>query len=165
MARTLPLLALPVLGACLAEPDWEVTRDRTALTPLVETCHAEAVTPATLETVTERVVVIPAMTLPDGTVLRESRYITQSRTEIVEPRIVTRVQSPCALQARDPDFVMQVQRALAVRGLYDGPISGFYDTPTRAAVAAYQETLGLMGEELSTEAALTLGLVALRPEG
>ncbi len=76
-----------------------------------------------------------------------------------------RFETPCALKAGEADFVSQVQRALAARGLYDGAISGQYDRPTRAAVRAYQAEDGPDSGMLSIASAKRLGLVALGRDG
>lgn len=67
---------------------------------------------------------------------------------------------PCELRA-DTEFVATLQRALAARSLYGGPINGLYDDRTRAAVRAYQHPQGLESGVLSLPAARTLGLVAV----
>ncbi|MDB2407580.1 peptidoglycan-binding protein [Jannaschia sp.] len=161
MARFLLFLALPLLAACVAPPLEEVTRAPGPPNGITSACQAKGVTPAVLETVTEQQLEIPAMTVPDGTVLRPAQFRTVTSTRIVTPREVTWFETPCALERRDPDFVMQVQRALSVRSLYDGPISGIYDRATQATVASLQAERGLESGELSTETAKTLGLVAL----
>jgi peptidoglycan hydrolase-like protein with peptidoglycan-binding domain len=64
-----------------------------------------------------------------------------------------------------PEFVASVQRALKVRALYRGPISGQMDSRTRAAIRAFQAPDGLDSGILSLDAARKLGLVAVeRPE-
>ncbi|CTQ32231.1 peptidoglycan-binding domain-containing protein [Jannaschia rubra] len=72
---------------------------------------------------------------------------------------------PCALQDRDPVFIAQVQRALAVRDFYDGPVDGLYGSDTKAAVAGFQRTGGFDNETLSMDAAKALGLIALGRDG
>ena len=58
-----------------------------------------------------------------------------------------------------------VQRALSVRGLYRGPITGQMDSPTRAAIRKFQKPQGLDSGILSTAAARKLGLIAMeRPK-
>ncbi|PWJ18212.1 peptidoglycan-binding domain-containing protein [Jannaschia seohaensis] len=166
MARPLSLFALPLLSGCLAEPAWEVTRQSGPpdLMPLsARLCFAEDVLPAAGGI--EEGIARPAMTLPDGTELQ--RVVSAPRPQHPEatPGVLTRFESPCALQDREPDFIMQVQRALAVRGLYGGPINGAYDPATKAAVAAFQAPFGLASGELSTEAARALGLVTIRRDG
>ncbi|MEM6376010.1 MAG: peptidoglycan-binding domain-containing protein, partial [Pseudomonadota bacterium] len=60
-----------------------------------------------------------------------------------------------------PDFVASVQRALAARGFFTGPVTGELDPESRAAIAAYQAEQGLESDALSLAAARRLGLVAV----
>lgn len=59
-------------------------------------------------------------------------------------------------------FVQSLQRALAVRGLYAGEITGLMDGETRAAIRAYQSAQGLDSDLLSVAAGQQLGLVAVQ---
>jgi hypothetical protein len=70
---------------------------------------------------------------------------------------------PCAAE-RDPVLIASLQRALAARGLYSGPVTGGMDDATRAAVEAYQRDFGLRSGVLSLAAARALGLVVWEPE-
>lgn len=124
-------------------------------------CHARGITPAILETVTEQVQEMPEVRDATGAVSQPARFRTLTSTRIVRERGEHWFETPCALRRGDPDFVRQIQRALAVRGFYDGDINGFYDVPTRAAVQAYQKRRGLESGTLSLEAAKVLGLVEL----
>lgn len=67
---------------------------------------------------------------------------------------------PCP-EVQTQDFVASVQRALAVRGLYAGPVNGRMDAETRRAVRAYQAPQGLDSDILTLDAARQLGLVAI----
>jgi hypothetical protein len=58
-----------------------------------------------------------------------------------------------------PDLWASVQRALAARGLYSGPITGTPDAATGEAVRRFQAPLGLDSPVLSLDAARLLGLV------
>jgi peptidoglycan hydrolase-like protein with peptidoglycan-binding domain len=62
-------------------------------------------------------------------------------------------------------FVESLQRALAVRGLYAGQISGQMDARTQAAVRQWQQARGLDSGMLSLETARALGLVAVARNG
>ncbi|MFT3689894.1 peptidoglycan-binding domain-containing protein [Paenirhodobacter sp.] len=62
-------------------------------------------------------------------------------------------------EALTPGVVAPLQRALAARGLYRGPVTGRMDGPTRAAVAAWQGPRGLDSETLSIRAAQELGVI------
>jgi len=70
---------------------------------------------------------------------------------------------PCDAEA-DPALISALQRALAARGLLDGPVTGTLDTQTRAAIARYQAPLRLRSEVLSLTAARELGLAIWVPE-
>lgn len=66
---------------------------------------------------------------------------------------------PCP-DVLDVQFWSSLQRALAVRGHFDGPVNGIADAATRAAVRSYQAPLGLDSPVLSLDAARQLGLLA-----
>lgn len=68
------------------------------------------------------------------------------------------IETPCA---RDlpPDFVATLQRALAARGLFEGPVTGTVDAATRDGVRRYQTPRGLNSAVLSLGAAEQMGLV------
>lgn len=165
----LSALALAGLGACaapmadlqaLGEP--EVTRQAQPAPPGAApgTCWGKHVTPAIIETVTHQVMLQPAEIRADGTVTRPAIYKTETRQDIVRERRETWFERPCDA-VMTPDFIASVQRALAVRGHYRGPVSGEMDARTRAAVRRYQAPQGLDSGILSLAAARKLGLVAI----
>ncbi|MFW8636309.1 peptidoglycan-binding domain-containing protein [Cribrihabitans pelagius] len=124
------------------------------------TCWSKHTRPAVIETVTSQVLVRPAETDAAGQVVRAALFRTETRQEIVEPRRETWFEIPCAL-SMTPEFIRTVQRALAARGLYRGPVHGRMDAATRAAVQRYQQPMGLDSGTLSLSAARKLGLVAV----
>jgi len=124
------------------------------------TCWGKDVTPAVVETVTEQVLVRPAELAADGAVLRPASYRTETRQAIVRERREDWFESPCAAR-QDPEFIASLQRALAARALYRGPVSGQMDRPTEDAVRRYQAERGLDSGVLSLASARELGLVAL----
>lgn len=63
-----------------------------------------------------------------------------------------------------PDFIMTLQRALSVRGIYRGDINGVLDQRTLRAVQKYQTPQGLDSAVLSLSAARQLGLIAVELE-
>lgn len=69
-----------------------------------------------------------------------------------------RYQVPCP-EVLTPEFIASVQRALAARELYQGPITGSQSEATDEAVRSYQATLGIWSSALSVEAARKLGLL------
>lgn len=128
------------------------------------TCWGKDVSPAVVETVTEQILVQPAELRSDGSVSQPAIYRTETRQAIVRERKDTWFETPCAT-LQTPEFVSSLQRALAARALYRGPISGKMDARTRAAIRAYQAPQGLDSGILSMAAARKLGLVAVkRPE-
>jgi len=166
-------LALCALAACgppvidlgaLAEPD--VTRQNQAGPPGAEpgTCWGKQVSPAVIETVTNQVMLQPAQVMADGTVTSPAIFKTETMQQIVQERRETWFQTPCAEQMT-PEFIGSVQRALAARYLYRGPVTGEMDARTRAAVRRYQAPQGLDSGILSLAAARKLGLVAVKQPG
>jgi peptidoglycan hydrolase-like protein with peptidoglycan-binding domain len=120
-----------------------------------------------VETVTEDVLVEPARMSASGTVQAPPVYRSETRQRIVAPRKVdwTEVVCPTALRT---EFVASVQRALAVRDHYAGPVTGQMSAATREAIRSYQQQTGLAGPVpgvLTIRAAQSLGLWAVPIEG
>lgn len=159
-----PLLALPLLAACVQEPPFSNVESGPEA-PEAGACYAQGIVPAQFETVTTEETVVPAMVAPDGTVLREAETRIASDTVETAPREESWFKAPCPLMGMNPAFIEQVQRALAARDLYTGPITGEYDAETRAAVRAYQADTGPESDFLSLENAKRLGLIALGRDG
>jgi peptidoglycan hydrolase-like protein with peptidoglycan-binding domain len=63
------------------------------------------------------------------------------------------------------DFAATLQRALAARGYYDGPVTGVIDAETTRAIRAYQAPLGIDSATLSLAAARRLGLAPIARDG
>ncbi|WP_116087279.1 peptidoglycan-binding protein [Tropicimonas sp. IMCC34011] len=101
------------------------------------TCWSRDETPAVIETVTEET----------G---RQIQRIVVERREVW-------FETVCE-GAMPPDFIASIQRALAARGLYQGPADGEANAGTRAAIRAFQAPLGLNSSVLSLVAAQELGL-------
>ncbi|WP_308339985.1 peptidoglycan-binding protein [Sulfitobacter sp. CW3] len=124
-------------------------------------CWGRTVSPAVIETVTEQVQVQPAQISSTGEVQAFPIYRTETRQQIVKPRIDNWFETPCAVQMT-PQFVETLQRALEARGIYTGPISGSYDAPTRAAMRNYQISAGGPDSPiLALTTARQLGLIAV----
>ncbi|MDX1821725.1 MAG: peptidoglycan-binding domain-containing protein [Paracoccaceae bacterium] len=123
------------------------------------TCWGKIVSPALIETVTEQVQVAPEVLAADGTVTRPASFRTETRQRIVTERAVRWFETPCP-DAVTPELVATLQRALAARALYDGPINGRLGPATSAAVQRYQAETGLDSPVLSLSAARSLGLIA-----
>jgi hypothetical protein len=124
-----------------------------------DACYGRDSTPATVETVTRRVLVQPAETGPDGSVIRPAVYRSETRQEIVKEREDIWFETPCP-DEMTAEFIAALQRALAVRGHYAGEITGEADAGTARAVRAFQLEQGLNSPVLSIAAAKRLGLVA-----
>lgn len=124
------------------------------------TCWESVDTPAVIETVTEQVLVSPAAYNADGTLYRAAEYRTEVRQVIVEERRERWFQTPCPAEMT-PDFLASVQRALAARGAYTGPITGRMDRATKSAIRAWQKARGTDSAALSLDTARELGLVAV----
>ena len=155
MRHLLPLTL--ALAGCVAPA---VTRDATPDGGR-DVCYARAARPAPIEVTVHDVVEAPALRLPDGTVLREEVRAAVTEMVEVDPAETDWFEAPCPLMAGDPSFVRQVQRALAARDLYGGPIHGRYDEATRRAAAAFQAATGPASGWLSLASARRLGLIAL----
>lgn len=127
-------------------------------------CYGKDVTAATIEVVTEDVLVEPAKLAVDGAVIKPAVYETTQVQKVITPREEFFFEVPCP-EAMTGEFIASLQRALKARGLYAGPISGRMNDRTRAAIRAFQKPLGLNTGILSLDSALKLGLVAYgRPQ-
>lgn len=126
-------------------------------------CFARDVAPAVVETVTEQRLLRPAERAADGRILRPAVYRTERVQRILRPRQELWFETPCE-EDLTPDFIASLQRALAVRGFYHGPITGAADAATRRALRAYQRRNGLDSAVLSLAAARQLGLVPVGAE-
>jgi hypothetical protein len=123
-------------------------------------CVLTETIPATIETVTEQVLVSPEKLAADGSVETPAVYQSRSRQAIVRERQVVRTEVLCDDQMT-PELIANLQRALAVRGYYKGSVTGDYDAATQAAVKSYQNRLGMPSTVLSLATARDLGLVAV----
>ena len=122
-------------------------------------CFATDTTPAVIETVTVQEIATPEARNADGVVVRPAVFRTVVRQNIVRDRQVVRFETVCP-PVYTPQFVASLQRALTVRGLYQGPISGNLDDQTSSAIRRLQAQGGLEVGLLTIEAARGLGLVA-----
>lgn len=120
-------------------------------------CYGRDTTPAVIETVTEQVMVQPPSVSVDGKVQYPATYKTETRQKIIEARRDQWFETLCEAELTG-DFIASLQRALAVRGHYDGPVTGQMTAKTRAAIRSYQKPQGLDSAVLSMAAARQLGL-------
>jgi hypothetical protein len=127
-------------------------------------CWGRDTAPAVVETVTEHILVQPAELAADGTLRAPAIYRTETHQKIVQERRELWFETPCPPRM-DEAFVASLQRALQVRGLYRGAITGRMDRATMRALRRFQAPQGLDSGLLSMDAARKLGLVAYpRPE-
>jgi hypothetical protein len=123
-------------------------------------CLATDTAPAVIETVTAQVLDRPAVLTDDGTVLTPAAYRTVTRQEITRERAEITFETLCP-PSYTAEFVESLQRALALRGYYSGPVTGLMDPATGRAVQDFQRTDGPDSPILSIDAARTLGLERL----
>lgn len=163
LAPALLLAALTALPACVQpQPGGDVSRAGRYAPPGAppDTCWSKHTSPAVIETVTSQVLAEPAQLDSSGQVIRPAIFRTETSQQIVTPRQERWFEIPCPGMMA-PDFIRTVQRALAARGIYRGPVHGQMDTATRKAVQRYQAPLGLDSGTLSLDTARKLGLVAV----
>ena len=151
MLRPFALIALTaLLAACQPSSEPEVRRAEPApaamQTPITEGagCWATDRIPAQTETVFD--------TAANGT--RSPREV------VLRPAEDRRFAVPCA-EEMTAELIASLQRALAARGHYAGPISGTLDAATTEGVRRFQAPLGLDSGVLTLDAARHLGLVAV----
>lgn len=158
----LPVAACLLLAACETGVTPQTQPfDSTRLAPPGAppgTCWENLPTPAVVETVSEQVLVRPAKINPDGTIAKLPVYRSEDRQKIVTPRQDRWFETPCP-PSFTVEFVSSLQRALAARGHYAGPVNGLMDVPTRNAVRRLQAAEGLDSDRLSIKTARMLGLV------
>lgn len=169
-APPLMLLAALTLAACQSgQPATQdiVQRSDTVQPQLAGSaqsgCWATDAIPAQGDMVLDEVVITPARTDARGRVTEPAVTAWRERmaeTDASEERLFS---VPCPEQM-DAEFIAALQRALKVRGLYAGDVSGEMDSDTRSAIRAWQRPLGLDSGILSLDAARQLGLVALGRE-
>lgn len=121
-------------------------------------CYGKDVTPAVIRREHARKLVAPPVIGPAGNVISPAQYEDSVSDTVVEGRKTVYFETPCPPRWT-PDFIASLQRALAVRGLYHGAVSGQLDTETRRAIRAFQLGRGLNSAILSIESARALGLV------
>ncbi len=134
--------------------EWRETRPPKG----AEGCYSQQTRPAVIETVTEQVLVRPEGTDPATGAKTPALYRTETNHRIVKGGEAMWFRVPCEAEMT-PDFIATLQRALAARALYFGPITGEMDAATQGAVRAYQTPRGLLSPVLSYRAAQELGLI------
>lgn len=130
--RVLPLLAVLALSACQSGFD---------MPPPAERARPAEVPPA-----------VSAAIDPDA-------CWAQTRVALAQGGAEDRLFAVPCPDRLTPDLWASVQRALAVRGHYAGPITGTPDAATAEAVRRFQAPLGLDSPVLSLDGARHLGLM------
>ncbi|MEM7296571.1 MAG: peptidoglycan-binding domain-containing protein [Pseudomonadota bacterium] len=87
-------------------------------------------------------------------------YVTETRHVIVNEREELWFETPCRT-ALTPTRIETLQRALAARDLYRGPITGTLTKRTRRAIRSYQAPRGLESDILSLGTAEALGVIPI----
>ncbi len=128
------------------------------------TCWDRTIIPARIETVTEQVLVHPPVTDTLGKTVQPAIYATETRQNIVSPREERFFEILCP-EDISPEYIASLQRALAVRDVYTGPITGLWNRATSVAVHRFQTPLGIDSTSLSLDAARQLGLTAVERTG
>jgi len=123
-------------------------------------CYGKEISPAIIETVTQQVITRAASYDEAGNLLIPASYRTETVQKILQERADIWFKTPCS-DVRVGEYTASLQRALKVRGMYLGRITGNLDRPTRRAVRRYQAPRGLDSETLSLASARSLGLVAV----
>ena len=125
-------------------------------------CWHETVSPAIFETVTEQILVSPAVVDEAGRTVSPAVFRTETQQRQVQARQQAWFRIPCESDLTgDPGvFTASLQRSLKARGVYGGEINGIADFATREAVRRFQRPFGLESDVLSYAAAQSLGLVS-----
>lgn len=125
-----------------------------------DTCWGKKTSPAIIETVEREVLLQPAQVTAEGLIQQPAVYRRESVQEIVQERVDTWFEVPCAAELT-PEFISSLQRALAARSFYNGPVTGEMSMRTRAAVRRFQAPDGFDSDILTITTARKLGLVAV----
>jgi putative peptidoglycan binding protein len=123
-------------------------------------CYGKVVVPALIETVTQQLVTRAAVYDDNGALVSPAAYRTETVQRILRERADNWFKAPCP-KDQVGDFTASLQRALKVRGIYFGVVTGKLDMRTRRAIRRYQQPLGLDSATLSLASARKLGLVAI----
>ncbi|WP_353055713.1 peptidoglycan-binding domain-containing protein [Epibacterium ulvae] len=124
-------------------------------------CWDTEITPAVIETVTRQEQVTPPRVDATGQVTAPATFRTVTRQEVVRPRSEAWFETLCPADF-SPDFVATLQRALAAREHFPGPLTGVLDRATQRGILAYQRSQGLDSPTLSLENARKLGLISVK---
>ncbi len=126
-------------------------------------CYIRYTAPAVIETVTEQILVQPEKTAIDPAtgqtvVVEPAVYATETVQKIVSDRKEDWAEVICA-EDYSENFVKSLQRAMSVRKLYRGNITGIMDDRTKRAVRTIQKSYGVNSSEVTLDLAESYGLV------
>jgi putative peptidoglycan binding protein len=129
-------------------------------------CYIRNTSPALIETVTEQVLVQPEKRGVDPQsghqiVIAPAIYRTKTVQKIVRPRQESWIEVVCA-KNQSRIFIETLQRALAARGYYRGPVTGAMDDRTRRAIRKVQKSRGINSTEITVDLAESYGLITHR---
>jgi len=147
----------------LISPSQITATDKTPPANMPGVCWGNIPGPQITQIVSDIIVATPAQIGPNGEELSPAIY-----REVTRPQTFNEGDGRWFTRTCDadmtPEFVMTLQRALTVRGLYRGEVNGVMDQRTLRAVRAYQTPQGLDSAILSQSAARQLGLIAVELE-
>lgn len=126
-----------------------------------EMCWDEITGPDVVKTVSEDVLVQAEIPATADTPAQPAIYRNETR-QVVTQTSGARFEVPCP-DVLSAEFIASLQRALNVRGYYNGPVNGEMDGATRGAVRQFQKPIGLDSAVLSMDTARALGLVVVAP--
>lgn len=152
-----PGLAHSTASDAPPEPDVQIVA-RQARGDLPGTCWDKIDIPAVTRKARRTVLAHPPALGDDGTTIRPPIYRHETFTQIVTPAAERWFETPCPA-IKVPDFTASLQRALAARNHYTGPVDGEMTDATRNAIRQFQRPLGLDSDRLSLTAAQAMGLV------
>ncbi len=122
-------------------------------------CYAHTVPDTTTSIVTGQILVAPEERDASGRVISPAIYRNITRPRTVVTQTGDQFETLCAA-AYTREFVASLQRALTVRGTYQGPITGRLTAATNDAIGKFQSTKGRDSDILDLALARQLGLVA-----
>lgn len=150
--------------ARMSAPTHIITRAEAPPQATPGSCWGKETEPPETRTVIEPVLVQPAQLTSSGEVISPPIYRREPQQRIVRPGKELWFETPCPAELT-AEYISSLQRALKVRGLHNGPVTGRIDTRTRRAIRRYQEPQGLASGTLSLAAARQLGLApAILPD-
>jgi len=169
LATPIAAIAALALAGCETTSQGGVTRGAQGYT--IPTVAASAAPESRDGTCWGQLPGTPVTKLVEQTILVEEAVVDASGAELSPAiyRVVTAPKTISTTKGRwfervcdaelNANLIMTLQRALAVRAFYGGPVTGKLDAQTRASIRLYQQERGLDSDVLSLATARQLGLV------